>query len=294
MSVNSSFFPSETLLSNLSSSPYLNKCFFIVPSSSILSGYYITLTVILVPLSILIIYHGLQHWQQHWSPYMAADVSHSDYFTYHLTIMEMIGAGGCICICYGIYKNDSSTLITGDYLWCFSWFGETIFQLFICLEHYLAVVHPITYRNLRKGRGIKTRNNAICIAWLICVATTCSIISTVLIASFLNVIALAVVFFCNLCVIFVLIHPGSGENRWFKKKIDQGKQRAVFTIVAILIVLVLRCSMNIVWSVISVFKSNNECLLLACTMWFTLPSSLLLPLLFLHKAVKLVNRNNVK
>lgn len=287
MSGNSSLFSNESVISSSSSNM---KCFFMTPSSSVFSGYYLVLVSAVLPLSVLILCRGFQQWKQT-SP--SSTVSHSDHFTFHLAAMELIGISGSICCCWGIYKSDVNMVKTGDYLWCFSWFGETLFQMLTCLEHYLAVVHPITYQSSRKGRGIKIRNNVIAAVWLLCVVGTCCMLSGFLIVNVVIwMVFLSVGFFCNFSVMFFLIRPGPGEKSGLEKKPDHRKRRAFMVIVSIPMVLLLRCAINMVWFALPQSDSNRYCLVSACTMFLTLPGSLTLPLLFLHKAVK--RRKNAK
>lgn len=249
----------------------------------------------MLPLSNLIIWHGLQQWIKYSS--VSANVSHSDCFTYHLVIMELVAVIGCMFCCSGIYIKDTSIVLIGDYLWCFSWFGETLFHTLTCVEHYLAVLQPIVYKNLRKGKGVKIRNNTICAVWLLCIAATCSMLSKLMIGNYLIwIVGLAVVTFCNLSVLSALIRPRPGGKCTLIRKPLHQKHRAIFTIAAILVVLTLRTITGLFWLIADVSKSRpqNQCLLMAFSMWLTLPSSLLLPLLYLSRALKRQYRNNAK
>ncbi|KAK2899696.1 hypothetical protein Q8A73_012825 [Channa argus] len=150
MSINSSTF------SNDSSLPSELYCLIFKPSSSVFSTFTITNIFLLLPLSILVLYRGLQRWHhQHLSATAAATSTHSNSFTYHLVSMELINVFGSILCCYGIYENDIQMLMMWFYFFSITWYGETYFHILTCVEHYLAVVHPITYLTLRKERGIR-------------------------------------------------------------------------------------------------------------------------------------------
>ncbi|KAF3698022.1 GRB2-associated-binding protein 1 [Channa argus] len=78
-------------------------CYMVKPFSSVFTAYAIIKNLILLPLCILVLYHGLQRWrQQRWSS-TASTMTHSESFTYHLVTMELISVFGCIICCCGVY-----------------------------------------------------------------------------------------------------------------------------------------------------------------------------------------------
>ena len=102
------------------------------------------------------------------------------------------------------------------------------------------------------------------------------------------------VFFFSLSVLSTLNRPGPGK-RGDRERVDQSKQRAFYTIVAILGALVLRFIGSLIWAVMFELELSTRCLIMALTSWINLPSSLVLPLLFLHRAGKLLCcKNNVQ
>ncbi|XP_034531929.1 uncharacterized protein LOC117807007 isoform X4 [Notolabrus celidotus] len=98
MSGNISSSSSDSLLhSNFS---LINKhslvtCFVSKPSSFILTTYFITNVLLLLPLCILVLCLGLQWYRQH---------LRSNRFTFQIVIMELIGVFGSILICCGIHS----------------------------------------------------------------------------------------------------------------------------------------------------------------------------------------------
>ena len=105
------------------------------------------------------------------------------------------------------------------------------------------------------------------------------------------VIIVVVVFFSSLSVLCVLIRPGPGEGGGGRQQVDRSKLRAFFTIMIILGVLLFRfVGFSLVavevWSEQQLFVET--CAMQASITWFCLPSSLVLPLLFLQRAGKLV------
>ena len=102
--------------------------------------------------------------------------------------------------------------------------------------------------------------------------------------------------FCSLSVLCVLIRPGPGEESGGRQRVDKSKLRAFYAILAILGVLLFRTGgkigVTILYSSVKMGESER-CAVWLSVFWFCLPSSLVLPLLFLQKEVKsLCCKNN--
>ncbi|KAJ4918612.1 hypothetical protein JOQ06_027846 [Pogonophryne albipinna] len=149
--------------------------------------------------------------------------SHSDHFTYHSIFMQLNEFLGIALFFTGGFIGLRKMFDLGIALLIVPSVGKALFHLLTCVERYLAVVHPITYLGLRQGGGVRIRNLSI---GCVCIS-----------------------------VLYVLKRPGPGEVGGNRKRVDQSKQRAFYTIMAITGVILL--------------------------------SSLMLPLLFLHRAGKL-------
>ncbi|KAI3375566.1 hypothetical protein L3Q82_003896 [Scortum barcoo] len=266
--------------------PVVPVCIMTPPSSFIYTSFFITNILLLLPLSILILYLGLKQWRRQSSASTAA-MSHSDIFTYHLVAVEMIGVFGFILCCCGIIGENLWILWVGLFFWTLIWFGETFFHVLTCVERYLAVVHPITYLSLRGERGIRVRNISIGCVWLLSIGGGCLTISVnayLIVFLCLLVSSLVVISFCSLSVLCVLIRPGPGEQGGDRKNVDKSKLRAFYTIMAILGMLLMRFGTNLLWIGLNALtESPVFCVVFSCGTWLNLPSSLVLPLLFLHR-----------
>uniref|UniRef100_A0A1A8FZT1 G-protein coupled receptors family 1 profile domain-containing protein n=1 Tax=Nothobranchius korthausae TaxID=1143690 RepID=A0A1A8FZT1_9TELE len=258
------------------------------PSSIIFSSYIVLHISLHLPLSVLILYRIFQQTKQ--CPFFsAAPMSHSDCFTYHLVIMELIGVlGFSLCLC-GIYIQISkSVLFAGSLMSSFTWFGEICFHILTCFERYLAVVHPVTYLGLKKERGIRIRNVVIGCVWLLCclgiggmpanlfifVNFGILFLSTTLVSSF------------SISVLIVLIQTGPGDKGKGRERVDQSKQKAFYIIVVILGVLLLRFTWGLYWAILNEAGGSTSCVLMTVDVWFNLPSTLVQPLLFLFRVGK--------
>lgn len=102
---------------------------------------------------------------------------------------------------------------------------------------------------------------------------------------FLNILSTIILFFCCVPVLFVLIRPGPDQKS--RERADQSKQRAFYTIVVILGVLMLRISFGLVWTGLDVSGNMARCLTMVLTVGVNFPNSLVLPLLFLQRTGKL-------
>lgn len=222
-------------------------------------------------------------------------MSHSDFFTYNMMAMELIRVVGSWLFCFAIFADVSSVIMVGVYLFSISSPGQTLFHLLTCVERYLAVVHPVTYLGLRQGGGVRIRNISTGCVWLMCLAGVG--ILEELIKNFSSftatsfwIIAVVVVSFCSLSVLCVLIRPRPGDRGGDRECVAQSKQRAFNTISAIMGVLLFRLVGDIGCSVTyshSELSHQQKCAVMMSLPWFSVPSSLVLPLLFLHRAGRL-------
>ncbi|XP_044040234.1 uncharacterized protein LOC122870239 isoform X1 [Siniperca chuatsi] len=256
------------------------------------SAFIVTKAFLLIPLSILILYLGHQRWRRQHS---FTTTSHSDIFTYHMAAIELIGGLGSAFFFCGSSVDLPQMVIAGYCLSFINFCGENFFHLLTCVERYLAVVHPVTYLGLRNVRGVRIRNISIGCAWLLCFVWTGTISlhyptsPTVLFFSPL-VFSLVVMSFCSISVLRVLIRPGPGEGGKDKERADLSKQRVFVTILAIMGVLWLwfvGFLVSYALDTLVLLSPSVSCVVKASAFWFTLPSSLVLPLLYLQRAGKL-------
>ena len=285
MSVNSSS------NSSLHSPP--NECFQNKAVMSIYAVIFIS-SILLLPVLILTLYVGFQRWRKQRSVATSAKMSHSDIFTFHIVVLELMSVLGFIFYCCGIYTITKILLAVGMYLYGLVSPGQTLFHLLTCVDRYLAVGHPITYLRLRQSSGAKIRNTSTGCVWLFCFGSL--YLSRVnfysnLIYSFLFLfLSSTVVAFCSFSALCILKRPGPGEVGRNRVRVDRSKQRAFYTIVVIMGALSLRFLATLVALATHYtpgLSNRVKCLVESSAVLFNLPSSLVLPLLFLHRAGKL-------
>lgn len=260
------------------------------PASFIYIAFNTSRIISLLPLCIFILHHGFQQRKQKRSISSAATMSHSDCFTYHVVTMELLVVLGYIVCFFGIYRKDYYMLNIGVFVVFFVWYGELCFHVLTSVERYLAVVHPVTFLRFKNKRGVRFRNVVVGCVWLLCLAG----IGILTIGDFgivfpfcLLILSIFSVSFCSLSVLRVLTRPGPGDQGEDRARVDPSKQRALHTIVAILAVLLLKFAWDALWLKLYSQRESTDCTILVSDFCFTLPSSLVLPALFLHRAGKL-------
>ncbi|KAF0028992.1 hypothetical protein F2P81_018097 [Scophthalmus maximus] len=295
MSVNSSsscdalYIP--TYLSSSSDTMYcqLHTCLTSTLGASSIIVFSAINTLLLLPLSILVLCLGCRQRQR-----SGAAMSHSDVFTYHLAIMELVNVLASFLSCCGIHVNMPEIVMPGVFLFFINLAGQMWFHILTCVERYLAAVHPITYLGLRAANGIRIRNITIGCVWLLSCGWTYFLYLSPISYAIFSLVTLGFIMiidsFCCLSVVCVLIGPGPSDRPGGGRHVDRTKLRALHTIGAIMGVLVLRFGGNILISTLYptalIGNEYDKCSLILCLYWICLPSSLVIPLLFLHRAGK--------
>lgn len=282
---------------NSSSPPiFMYDCSNSTIGNFILTAFVVIHVSTIFPLSIAIVYLGHQRWRQQRS---FATTSHSDIFTYNTAAMEFIYMFGVFLRTCGKYTNLAKLITVGFYGTCNLFLGQVSFHTLTCVERYLAVVHPVMYLKLRHSKGVRIRNISIGCVWLLycgwvgVTALYSPIFPDIPWFCFL-VLALAVVSFCSLSVLCVLIRPGPSEMGGNREWGEQSKQKAFYTIKVITGVLWLYFLGLLLTSAVNkllLLSFDDGCVVLTFGYLLTLPSSFVLPLLFLQRAGKLVFRH---
>lgn len=259
-------------------------------NADILFAFIVTKGILLIPLAVLIIYLGYQQWRQQHS---FKAMSHSDIFTYHLTVMQLVGISGASLYMFGFalrYMVTVGASISGASL-----FGEVMFHLLTCVERYLAILHPITYLKLKETGGVRIRNKCIGCVWLFYlgwVGVMFYYSPNIPIIEYFCFISMSffVASFCSISVLHALLRPGPGEVSGDRGQVDQSKKKAFHTIMAITGVLWLMFVGEVICLALGssgLLSYSSGCFLFVCGIWLSLPSSFVLPLLFLHRGGRL-------
>lgn len=266
----------------------INVCLKATSAVVSITAYTITNITIQLPLCIYIIYLGFQR-QRSGTP-----MKHSDFFTYHMVAVELVGILATLAIVCGIHTNLCFINLLGLVMFFFYNSGQTWINIFACVERYLAAVHPIIYLSLRKVKGNRIRNIAVSCAWLYSFGNTLFSVAQPRVAQIYftclsGCLIIIVSFFC-VSVLCVLTVPGPGKGSGASGQIDQTKLKVFYVMMVVMGVLLLRFGGNIVTAALFFTLEvglNERCFGYVSVTWSYLPSGVLLPLLFLHRAGKL-------
>lgn len=242
---------------------------------------------VVVPLCALVIYTSVRRWLQ----CSGIAVSHSDHFAYQTIISDFLSLTGVLLSGCGAKAHHNLMMFVGLFLFCSTLFVTMFFDTLTCVERYLAVIHPIAYRNLKNAQGVRIRNVAIGCCWLLPFSVACflfidgeKVMAPVVLP--VTVSTLTVVSFCSLCALSVLIRPGLGEVGQVKQQVDQTKLRAFYTILIILAVMLIRLGATVLISVLYTtlkLEESNKCGLTYPLFWINFPASLMTFVHFLKR-----------
>lgn len=249
--------------------------------------------IFLIPLFIFVLYLGYHRRKKLRSGSRSETSSHSDVFTYNMTAMELGSYTGACLFLHGVFACKITYLSLGLFIFSTVSPGPNLFHVLTCVDRYLAVVHPVTYMKLRQSGWVRIRNIIIGSVWLICFGSV-NLIDFISVWIIFNVIILivscAVIGFCSLSVLCVLTRPGPGDTGGKRVHTDQTKKRAFHTITIIMLSLSTRFLGTLLYLISlgsSKISLSEHCIIIWSLAWFAIPSSLVLPLLFLHRAGKL-------
>lgn len=249
--------------------------------------------IFLLPVFALVLHMEVRRWWQQ----QRRTMSHTDVLTLQIIVVELIGIFGATMISFASVTGMKAAMLPGSYSFVAYQFLIVFFHTLSCVEKYLAVVHPITYVGLKKEKGIRIRNACICCTWLLAFGEAgitiflkrlLSICSTATIT-----FNIAVISFCSLSVLCILYRPRPGTEEG-SRQVDAFKLRAFYTIIVVLLALLFRYGLTFFSTVMYYYSEVDEykvCVLWMSSFWFSLPSRLMTPLLFLHREGKLCCQN---
>lgn len=289
MPPNSSFSTNSVPVSLLDEVHQLYLCLSSPVGNAIITAFASTSLLILLPLYAFVLYKGVQQWRQQHS---RTPMSHSDVFTYHMVIVELLSVLGSLLMAVSVYTKCLWLTHTGIVLLSMNYIGQLLIHVLTCGERYLAVVYPITYLKLKKEKGIRIRNITIGCFWLLCLTWGATQpmhgkVSFDFTLLFLITLVFIFISMMNLSILWVLIRLGPRGEGGRRRQCDPSKLRLLFTTTAVLGVLLLKIS----WSISSIavldlehIEEVTSCTLAISIIWINIPSSLVLPVLFLLKA----------
>lgn len=168
-----------------------------------------------------------------------------------------------------------------------SFFGRSLFQCGICVERYIAVVHPMFFF---RHHFLRYKIIFLIVGWLITAVLIWFVIyyPALSLTVCLFIIVMSVNMFCSLSIIRVLRQPSPGAEKKVKE-MNLKKKRACYTVMII--------QATVVFNYVAIFigptiKLNTSYFFYMCVyqplgLSCCLMGSFLQPLIFLHRAGKL-------
>ncbi|KAJ0006183.1 hypothetical protein NQD34_013456, partial [Periophthalmus magnuspinnatus] len=210
-----------------------------VPLSNLIFIFFLTDYMLLVPLFTYVPVIAYQAWRS------SKPAAYSDILTFNNIIFEFMNIFALLVYCSGTFVKDFTLIVYGLSVFSVICCGQTILHVLMCVERYVAVVHPVMYLKLKQTKtGERIRNVCIICVWLsFDVSIGFVYISrdndTMLPYYIVLAICMVVVLFCTFTVLHTLVKRSPGENT-HKQRIDPSKRKALKTIMLILVALVLR------------------------------------------------------
>nr|XP_055035555.1 C5a anaphylatoxin chemotactic receptor 1-like [Misgurnus anguillicaudatus] len=215
----------------------------------------------------------------------------SEFFFLNLAVCEIFCCLDCLLFLLTIWF--SGLMVFGLFLQGLVSTGRPLFQCLICVERYLAVVHPVTFLKYKP-----LRYKAICctFAWLLCFGsclvsyftlTSFNIVAHAWFFSIVFIVLLFIQLFCLVAVLRALKQSGPGERGREREEENHMKRRAfhiiLITTISMVTIYVPMCISG--FFIIMIHRYLSE---------FWIPSLLsyvlggfLQPVLYLHRCGKL-------
>ncbi|XP_056587670.1 chemokine XC receptor 1-like [Triplophysa dalaica] len=174
----------------------------------------------------------------------------SEFFLFNLCICEMFNY--LVCLMFLLSKWSLGFMMFGLLLQGLLITGRPLFQCLICVERYLAVVHPVIFLKYKPLRYKVMCSSA---AWIICTASclfcfflfisnTVAAHSCFFVIFFLTILSIQL--FCLLAVLRALKQSGPGERMGEREDTSHIKRKAFY------LILITTVSMIIIYVPISV------------------------------------------
>ncbi|KAJ8000539.1 hypothetical protein DPEC_G00181160 [Dallia pectoralis] len=139
----------------------------------------------------------------------------SDFFALDLAVTEIFSGLSGLAFIINNYRRAAALVNLAQYFKGFVLYGRPLFQGFVCVERYLAVIHPVTFL---KYKPLRYRMGCSGVAWLLIIGTCVGymLVETSLewrcYALVFNLVLLSVMLFCCLAVLKALKRPGPGDR----------------------------------------------------------------------------------
>ncbi|XP_029283333.1 P2Y purinoceptor 4-like [Cottoperca gobio] len=225
-----------------------------------------------------------------WTVWLIAHSPHSvkasEVFTLNLALLE------CVYSLLSFLRPLNYYFIKHAFLYTFNLFfygllsaGQPLFQACVCVERYLAVVHPVSYL---RWNSVRPRLCALPLVWgLTFVFCVCNVLKLVFVFPVVFLLLLLLQGLCCVRILQVLRQPGPGDGS--KQEVDPAKKQAFVTVLVIQVMMVL----NYLPTVLAVplrgrlRRHAYLCQLIPASLSFSVFGSFIQPLMYLMRRGKL-------
>ena len=219
----------------------------------------------------------------------------TEFFALNLAVNEILfGLFNVISIVY-LYLQTEPLRVVYYFSFGFFSFGRPLFQTCICLERYLAVVHPVVFL---RYKPVKYRLACCGMVWVIVlgygsISSIGSFFDQLLYASCaLIMVTFGVMLFCCLSVLRALKHPGPGEGERGGEGGKGGKAMKTRAFKILLIILLCTVIPQLPFVMITSFRAtmpdSHFYLATKVNFAFFVVTGFVHPLLYLHRVGKLL------
>lgn len=264
------------------------------PRVAIYISYAFCLTKLLLvtPFIVAVLFLGVRRWRRQQQQGCLPPAIHSDVFTYHVSVFEIINLFGYVFNFCGKLAGLHEMVTVGNIMLRVTFLGPVVFHILACVDRYLAVVCPVAHLRLRQSAGIRIRIISTVFVWLLSSGLGAFAfveedhyfyLLGVLFAIFLVIIS---TFSLHILCALKRAGPASMGVRRDRAKVSQSKQRAFHMVMAITVTLwmwFIGILLPIILMASDLKSEIDVCLLVLAGFWFSLPSNLVLPLLYLHR-----------
>ncbi|XP_029905154.1 P2Y purinoceptor 3-like [Myripristis murdjan] len=222
----------------------------------------------------------------------AGRVNASEFFSLNLTVSELLYGLSNICAFISVFYNVVSVYVASAFFSVFVAMGRPLFQTCICVERYIAVVHPMLFLQLKT---LKYRVVCCAAVWLLvlggCIMQVLMLNNLILaqrcyIGAYL--LLFSVKLFCCLSVLRALRKPGPGTGGGDKEGSDKIKMRSFKVLLIITVSTVLTYLPFIITFTLHGYISQEQFSIsfgiCAC---FAVMTGFVHPFLYLHRTGKL-------
>ncbi len=218
----------------------------------------------------------------------------SEFFNINLSICELWTSFNCLLSVLSTSTNFVQLMALSSFLSGLIIAGHPLFQCLICVERYLAVVHPVIFL---KFKPLRYRVICCTVVWIITLASCLCLLFSSVLNNFIwfmclfpiqFLLFLFIQLFCLVAVLRALKQSGPGERgRERRREENHMKRRAFYLILIFTVCLCISFGPYILASVYIIFTKHNANTYNTFALVCFILGGFLRPVLFLHRTGKL-------